>query len=126
MKVENPNIPIETIKFKSVPGFEKKYAVDINTGEVYTFRKLKPYENKHGYLRVKLCRDKKIFQHFVHKIVLAAIKGHWVNGLEIDHNDKNKHNNKPDNLEHVTQAENLHRKYNGYNENQTNIQGEPF
>lgn len=47
----------------------------------------------------------------VHKLVYETFKGEITEGLEIDHIDRNKHNNNPDNLRLVTKEENLSNRY---------------
>ena len=44
---------------------------------------------------------------YVHRMVYEAFKGEIPEGMEIDHIDRNKHNNNPDNLRVVTRAENI-------------------
>ena len=43
---------------------------------------------------------------YVHRLVYEVFKGEVPEGMEIDHIDRNKHNNNPDNLRVVTRAEN--------------------
>ena len=43
----------------------------------------------------------------VHRMVYEAFKGEIPEGLEIDHIDRNKRNNSPDNLRVVTRSENI-------------------
>lgn len=44
---------------------------------------------------------------YVHRLVYEAFNGEIPDGLEIDHIDRNKHNNNPDNLRLVTRSENM-------------------
>lgn len=44
---------------------------------------------------------------YVHRMVYEAFKGEIPKGMEIDHIDRNKHNNNPDNLRVVTKSENI-------------------
>lgn len=43
----------------------------------------------------------------LHRLVYEAYKGEIPEGMEIDHIDRNKRNNNPDNLRVVTRSENL-------------------
>lgn len=78
---------------------------------IYRFRKgngkfvqVKPSINNCGYEFI-CCKDNKIV--LVHRLVYEAFKGEIPEDLEIDHIDRNKHNNNPNNLRLVTRAENL-------------------
>lgn len=51
---------------------------------------------------------------YVHRLVYEAFKGEIPEELEIDHIDRNKHNNNPDNLRLVTRAENLSNRTTGW------------
>ena len=65
---------------------------------------VKPSVNNCGYEFI--CYDvHKIV--YVHKLVYETFKGEIPEGLEIDHIDRNKLNNNPDNLRVVTRSENM-------------------
>lgn len=65
-------------------------------------------KNKDGvYLNVSLCKDGKKKSHNVHRLVADAFLLRPVGTSEVNHKDGNKHNNKVENLEWVTQKENL-------------------
>ena len=66
-------------------------------------RKKKLTKDKDGYLRTKIHNK----TEGVHRIVLSAFLGE--SNLTVDHKDKNKENNKLNNLEFVTQSENSKR-----------------
>lgn len=65
---------------------------------------VKPSVNNCGYefICYKECRIV-----LVHRLVYEAFKGEIPEGLEIDHIDRNKRNNNPDNLRVVTRSENM-------------------
>ena len=44
---------------------------------------------------------------YIHRLVYEAFKGEIPEGMEIDHIDRNKRNNNPDNLRVVTRKENM-------------------
>lgn len=78
---------------------------------IYRFRKrdgkfvqVKPSINNHGYEYI--CYNGKNTV-LVHRLVYEAFKGEIPKELEIDHIDRNKNNNNPDNLRLVTRFENL-------------------
>ena len=60
-----------------------------------------------GYCRVGLTRNGKPVEQRVHVLVAAAFICQRPHGLEINHIDGNKLNNKLSNLEYVTRAENM-------------------
>lgn len=63
----------------------------------------------HGYLGVRL-RDKETGReksHFIQVLVAAAFLGPKPPGMQVNHLDANKHNNRLDNLEYVTPKRNV-------------------
>lgn len=86
---------------KSLPKLKKT-----PSGTYYTKEMIKkPYICK-GYLRLGLCKDSKTKMFFVHCLVAQAFLGD-ANGLTVNHKDENKLNNRADNLEYMTLAENI-------------------
>ena len=79
---------------------------------IYRFRKgdgkfvqVKPSVNNCGYEFI--CYDASHRIALVHRLVYEAFKGEIPEGMEIDHIDRNRRNNNPDNLRVVTRAENM-------------------
>ena len=64
-----------------------------------------------GYLDVVLCRDGTTARHRVHHLVAAAFVGPRPAGLQINHIDGDKFNNRASNLEWVTGAANIQHAY---------------
>lgn len=64
---------------------------------------VKPSLNNCGYEFICYKKRKTVY---VHRLVYEAFKGEVSEGMEIDHIDRNKHNNNPDNLRLVTHTEN--------------------
>lgn len=62
-----------------------------------------------GYLGVKLGHPDALFG--VHQAVAMAFHGMPPANTVVDHIDGNKHNNRPENLEYVTNSENVKRQY---------------
>lgn len=107
-----------------IKNFENIYAVTkeglvwsypkTKQGKKHKGRFLKPSINGKGYLRVELCNQddtKYDRRYFVHRLVAEAFIPNPENKPQVNHKDKNKHNNNVDNLEWVTNKENhFHRK----------------
>ena len=71
-------------------------------------QKLEPSYNPSGYLYYKLSIGKCKYDYVRgHRIVWEAFNGKIPANLEIDHKDRNKHNNKLSNLRLVTHSDNL-------------------
>lgn len=77
-----------------------------NVRNVETGRILKQCDNK-GYLRVGLCKNKKQKTFSVHRLVAIMFIPNPNNLPQVNHKDENKHNNHVDNLEWMTQENNL-------------------
>ena len=111
--------------WKNVIGFEDLYEVS-NLGNVKRcggyetghkrhgltdakyYRKehiLKP-QSKRGYMFVSLYKNGSVKQLFVHRLVWEAFNGPIPEGLEINHMDENPANNRLDNLNLLTHAQN--------------------
>lgn len=97
MKDHNPNYLID--KFGNI------YKVYKN-GKL---KKLKPFENSKGYLRVQFCRKKVngLWNHFVHRLVAHYFIKPIPTSMVINHTNYNRHDNRVDNLEIITQKENI-------------------
>ena len=65
---------------------------------------VKPSINNCGYEFI-CYKDHRIV--LIHRLVYETFNGEIPEGLEIDHIDRNKHNNKPENLRLVTRSENM-------------------
>lgn len=86
---------------REVVGFEGFYIVN-NLGEIFSLRtnkKLKPYKDRDGYLRVRLYgKDKKVWIG-VHKVVATAFLNNPQNYTEINHLNYIRDDNRVENLE---------------------------
>jgi hypothetical protein len=112
--------------WKSVPEFEGLYEV-ADTGRIrsverrvecvyggrtvtrlYKAKILKPLLHRKGYLKVRLYRTKDDWQSFfVHRIVATAFIENPSNLAQVNHKDGNKSNNAVENLEWMTNADNM-------------------
>lgn len=80
------------------------YKVNLNTGEIYGLRGqlLKPCKTYNGYYTVTLGNKR----YKVHRLVLTTATNSSGEGLQVNHKDGNKSNNKLENLEWCTAKEN--------------------
>ena len=99
--------------WKEVKDYEGLYEVS-NLGRVKSLkwgkeRILKPGNGSASYLVVVLSKNSKTKTKTVHKLVAIAFLNHFpdINKLVVDHIDNNPLNNRVDNLQLITQRENL-------------------
>lgn len=111
------------VRIKPVVGFEGVYEVT-DDGRVWSAprvvrqrdglerpllgRWLKPQKHSAGYGSVFLRREGNTYQRFVHHLVAEMFIGPRPLGLNIDHIDRNKSNNRVSNLRYVKQSVNVH------------------
>ena len=109
-------------KWKSVKGYEGYYEVS-NLGQVRSVDRLLPHNRVEsrlqpgkllkgevtyqGYKRVRLSKFSKTKKFNVHRLVAEAFIGDYPSGKVINHIDEDKANNKVENLEYITQKENI-------------------
>ena len=114
-------------EWKPIAGYNGKYLVS-NLGRVkangeYVTRTLpngtiiksfhkerimKPFGNGNGYLVVGLTTNRKVKNHYVHRLVATAFIGDIPKGMVVNHLDFNRGNNCASNLEITTQKNNTH------------------
>jgi hypothetical protein len=101
---------------KPIPGFDKYTAT--SDGKIFSWKQDKEkevslYNSKQGYQTVQLSKssETKLKNYTVHRIIalawLTSSKGTNIINLVVNHKDKNKINNKVENLEYMTQSENI-------------------
>ena len=116
---------MEDVIWKPVVGFEGSYEVS-NLGEIRSVARISSYHdprwnttvtrayksciikqnNVSGYKFIGLYKGGKLYQFYVHRLVAQAFIPNPENKPEVNHKDRNRHNNCVDNLEWVTAKEN--------------------
>lgn len=110
---------MEDIEFwRDIQGFEGLYQVS-SLGRVKSLERITP--QKHhikerilnqikvtgGYLNVNLCKDGKLKRFQVHRLVYQTFVGEIPEGMQVNHIDEDKTNNRVDNLNLMTPKENV-------------------
>lgn len=96
--------------WKEISGYDGLYEVS-DTGLVRSLkfgktRILKPRKHRDGYLFVRLCKDGKVRQMLVHRLVALAFIPNPQNLDTVNHKNEDKHNNNISNLEWMTLTDN--------------------
>lgn len=97
--------------WKDIKGFEGMYQIS-DKGRVKSLKRGKELimtsvNTTHGYLRVKLLKDKKEYPFTIHRLVGLAFLPIIEGKNEINHIDGNKKNNNLSNLEWCNRSENM-------------------
>jgi hypothetical protein len=121
---------MEAIVWKDIPSYEGYYQVS-NDGQVRSLDRIMLWRGKdrfvkgkmlslaksdsQQYLTVALCKNAECKQFRVHTLVAMAFLGHKPRGyiMTVDHIDRNKLNNRVENLRVVPHRENTHNRENG-------------
>ena len=97
--------------WKSIAGYEGLYEVsDLGRVKSLKFGKekiLKPRETHGGYLKVALCKDGKVEQSKIHRLVAKAFIQNPNNLDTVNHKDEVKTNNNVSNLEWMSMRDNI-------------------
>ena len=100
--------------WRDIKGFEGKYMVS-NLGRAKSLNYnntgkegiMKPQDNGDGYLFVQLCKDGKVKNCRINRLVAMAFLPNPNNLPEVNHKDENTKNNRVDNLEWCTRQYNV-------------------
>ena len=106
--------------WKPIRGYEGKYEVSSlgrvkslvfrnNQTEIPRERILSATDNGHGYKIVGLSKDGKRKNHYLHRLVAEAFIPNLSNLEVVDHINHDRSDNRVDNLQWLTQAENVHK-----------------
>ena len=92
---------------KDIKGFEGLYAITAD-GRVWSYLNNKWLKLKisKGYHLARLCKEGKVYNFLVHRLVYETFKGIIPKGLVVDHVDSNRLNNNIGNLQLLTPSEN--------------------
>lgn len=111
--------------WKDIKGFEGLYKIS-NKGSIKSLDRkvgkrtniiigkiISQRINHNGYKTVKLNKNSKRYNFFVHKIVCETFNG-YEEGKQVNHVNFNKEDNRPVNLQWVTNSENIQYTYDNY------------
>lgn len=74
-------------------------------------RIMKTWYQKSGYENIKLCKDNVTYHFLIHRLVAEAFIPNPNNLSEVNHKDKNRQNNRVENLEWSNKVDNLYDSY---------------
>jgi hypothetical protein len=100
-------------KNMDIVGYEGLYKI-YDDGRVFSVRRnkfLKPCAVMGGYLQVGLWKNRKGKSLHIHSLVATHFIGERPIGFHIDHKDRDKLNNKVNNLRYISRSENEKNKY---------------
>lgn len=98
-------------EWKPIKGFDGVYEIS-NVGEVKSHmgnseRVLHPTDNGNGYLIIGLSKNKVCKNFYIHRLVAQEFLGEIPPGMVVNHKDYNTKNNSVENLEIITQKQNV-------------------
>lgn len=79
-------------------------------------RIMKTWLQKSGYENIKLCKDNIVYHFLVHRLVAEAFIPNPYNLPEVNHKNKNRNDNRVENLEWCTRLDNLYDSYETMNQ----------
>jgi len=94
--------------FVDIPEFEGLYAIS-KLGEIWSHKtnaKLKPIKLKIGYTVVNLHKNRKRHVLYIHRLVMRTFVGPCPKGMNVNHKNGIKADNRLQNLEYLTYSDN--------------------
>jgi hypothetical protein len=105
------------LKWRTLPGFYNLYRISDagHVARIWTHGNLpkpilklvKPHKKPNGYLAIDIQRSQRRYRSYVHRLVWEAFRGVIPNGLEINHKNGDRVDNRLANLELVTRSANM-------------------
>lgn len=99
--------------WKEIKDYENLYEIS-TSGEIRSIKRigtngkiLKKHINKDGYYQIQLCKNGKGKTYFVHILVAKTFLNDYDENLQVNHKNEIKTDNRLENLEMMTQKENL-------------------
>lgn len=102
-------------EWKQIPDYPNYYVSNLGRVRSEAQRKpkeLKTCDDRYGYPKVSVSRDGKRTTKNVYQLVANAFIDGYEEGLQVNHKNGNKHDNRATNLEWVTVGDNLRHAYN--------------
>ena len=116
-------------KWRDIPGYEGFYQVsDLGNIRSIRFNKIRNMKSwdSNGYRAVELYLNNNGYTVGIHRLVALAFIPNPENKPEVNHKDRNRSNNNVENLEWVTQSENVAHAYRHGVEPRPTHQDQPF
>lgn len=109
-------------QWRNIPGYEGEYAIsdlgrikrlkDSANNSWKADRILAPRAMENGYLRIMLCKNAAREEFLIHRLVLTVFRGGApFSNAQVNHLNGDKKDNRPENLEWVTQSQNIKHAY---------------
>lgn len=100
---------------KNIQGYDGDYVIT-SDGKVISYKNKKPkilatWFQKNGYENIKLSKNNQTFHHLIHRLVAEAFIPNPKNLPQVNHKNKNRQDNRVENLEWCSIQDNLYDSY---------------